>query len=1488
MASSSETVPLPMLTGDNYESWQMRIMAVLEAKGLESVVYGQETAPDGHVLALASQVKTDLNKDQVETAASKIGSFKTKDASARMFLMSSLSDKYTKIIRPHKHSARAIWDAIKREHEDQDPVTVDALLHEFHSYKMDPKSTISDYVGGIESMVVKLRDMGKVQEEGAVVARLCAGLPSQYSTVVKAWNMIPAMFKTKSLLIKNLKIEEKELKASGLIKGSSSNEGAAMKAEVSRTKSDQDKSNYFKKNKKNVECFYCHKKGHLKKECRKMKSDEASKGNVKAFAVVAKSKGVNSQKWLYDSGASFHMSGNIDWFENYESHNDKIPIQVGNNEYLYSLGTGTIRAISKVGSKTIPIVIESAHYVPGITENLFSQGAADEKGIKSVAENGKLMLMSGDDIIIVGDKGQGNLYTLSLEIPMSAKVARAERTLDEWHRVLGHPDINELKHLANQDFAKDLKIVEKSSNNDKCPDCQLGKAHRSSHPVSERPRATEVLERVHADLVGPISPETLGGSKYFMLIKDEFTSYICVYFMSHKTQVVQALKKYFNDAAIRTQRQVKILRTDNGSEFRNALVEQLCDREGVLQEFSAPYVPEQNGEAERANRTIIETARSMLQSSGSPLPLWGEAVLTAVYLRNRITNKRNRDKTPFELFHGRSPTYSHLVEFGKQCQILINGQNLSKFDAKTKNAYIVGYGDRSNTYRCYVPDKNSITITCDVILAPHKTTDVPHKETNVGAQTTILIGDGFDTRSRDNRSLEQRIAHQTNDILVEKAAPQRIELDEEVTSHKQDGVQVSSVTSNHHNLAIDLPEMNRENVHEQCACDQEPIVETAAVNVDKSLPSTTDEPQQMNRTFDVQQIGSSSRTPPVNNQTPSVANRMITSTPAKVAVFPRNERGHVVLQRPQRSHTMWIPAGNAVARPTIRPTAPVQPAPKQGPSLVKRAESFASRLTPILSGWGLAKDREKRTNIRPPAKNLMASSCINEPTCYSDALGSEDADMWSAAIKEELEAHNANKTWSIVEKKGSEKEISGRWVFKLKLYADGSIERYKARLVARGYTQKQGVDFHEVFSPVVRMDSVRLLFSIAAQFNLKFKQFDIATAFLHGEVSEELYLKPPEGLDVPDGYTCKLNKSLYGLRQAPRCWNEKFAGMLKSFNMKSTHSDPCVYVARDSILYLALYVDDGLIFSDDDSKVDKLLTYLRDHFKIKDIQSSCFIGIEIDKRSDGSILLHQRGYITRMLNKFNMADSKPAPTPLEVGHELNKETTLNGEIINDVPYAEAIGSLLYCAVATRPDLSYALSVLSKYNANPRKEHWTAVKRVFRYLRGSTGQGLLYKQVDHPRVICYTDADWAGDHEKRRSTSGLATFLNTAAISFKAQQQSVVAISTTEAELMASTLAVVDLIWIDRFLTELKISLKEKPLLLIDNQSALKLIKNPEFHPRTKHIDIRYYFAREKYEEKLFELEYVSSEKQKADMFTKPLTVEKFRQLCSTIGCFEPP
>lgn len=397
------------------------------------------------------------------------------------------------------------------------------------------------------------------------------------------------------------------------------------------------------------------------------------------------------------------MTGNRGWLSGYTKLETKLPIRVGNKDLLFAIGKGTVRVTSNIDGELLDIDIKDTYYVPGISDNLFSQGAADSRGVVCVTGNGQVNLIAKDKTIMRGYKGDGNMFILDIRVPRRANIARTERTLEEWHQALGHPNVREIQHMEKNELAEGLKIVSEPTQSTICGGCPPGKGHRSSHPTSRRERSKELLHRVHMDLVGPVNPPSLGGSRYFLLARDEFSTYMHVYFMSSKAQTGYLLKGYINQAAIEAQRKIQIIRSDNGSEFKNTAIKLMLHSEGIIQEFSAAYTAQQNGESERANRTVLDSARTMLQNSKLPLALWREAILTAVYLRNRITNRRCSDRTPFEVFFGKAPIYDHLVPFGTELQALDNSTSLSKFSAKTIDVFMVGYTNRQNTYRCFDP-----------------------------------------------------------------------------------------------------------------------------------------------------------------------------------------------------------------------------------------------------------------------------------------------------------------------------------------------------------------------------------------------------------------------------------------------------------------------------------------------------------------------------------------------------------------------------------------------------------------------------------------------------------------------------------------------------------------------------------------------------------------------------------------------------------------
>lgn len=526
------------------------------------------------------------------------------------------------------------------------------------------------------------------------------------------------------------------------------------------------------------------------------------------------------------------------------------------------------------------------------------------------------------------------------------------------------------------------------------------------------------------------------------------------------------------------------------------------------------------------------------------------------------------------------------------------------------------------------------------------------------------------------------------------------------------------------------------------------------------------------------------------------------------------------------------------------------------------------------------------TRLRNQSESaMMAWSLVainEEPTTYKEAIDSTDSEKWMEAMQTEYDSLMKNETWTLVEKPKNQKVIDNKWVFKVKKNPDESIERYKARLVGRGFTQEYGIDYMETFSPVVRFDSLRAIMAVVAEKKMHMLQFDVKTAFLNGDLEEDVFMHQPVGFNDNSGRVCKLHKSLYGLKQASRCWNNKFKSFIELFGFKTSDADPCVYVSHEgnNTIILAIYVDDGFIVSNDKKNIDSVIEHLQREFEIKVMDVNCFLGFEIDKRNDGSIFMHQTAYAKKVLEKFRMDECYPVSIPCDPNQVLG---SFEESKVSTFPYRQLIGNLMYLAISTRPDISYAIGNVSRYMENPKIVHEKALKRILKYVAGTVGHGILFKSDGNHQMYGFSDADYAGDVETRKSTSGFIFMYNDSIISWRSALQECVAISTTESEYIAASEAVKEVIWLKRLFNELIPNQNTEVMFYMDNMSAVRLIKNPEFHKRTKHIDVRYHFIREKYRNGLFNLEHISTKEMIADIGTKALPKVRFEYLRTLMG-----
>ena len=490
---------------------------------------------------------------------------------------------------------------------------------------------------------------------------------------------------------------------------------------------------------------------------------------------------------------------------------------------------------------------------------------------------------------------------------------------------------------------------------------------------------------------------------------------------------------------------------------------------------------------------------------------------------------------------------------------------------------------------------------------------------------------------------------------------------------------------------------------------------------------------------------------------------------------------------------------------------------------------------------------------------------------------------WHNAMLEELRALEKNKTWDLVTLPPGKKTVSCKWVFTVKQNPEGKVERYKARLVARGYSQTYGIDYDETFAPVAKMSTMRILISCAANFGWPLHRLDVKNAFLHGDLKEEVYMEIPPGYSNFEiaGKICKLKKSLYGLKQSPRAWFDRFRRSLCSMGYKQCNGDHTIFYrhSRRRVTILAVYVDDIIITGDDEVEIKRLKENMSKEFEVKDLgQLKYFLGIEI-ARSQKGIVLSQRKYVLDLLCETGMLGCRPASTPIDANHKLSAES---GDPVNKERYQRLVGWLIYLC-HTRPDISYAVSVVSRYMHDPRSGHLDAVYRILRYLKNSPGKGLLFKSHGHLNVEGYCDADWASCLDDGRSTSGYCVFVGGNLVSWRSKKQSVVSRSTAEAEYRAMSLVLSEMLWLRNLLSELKV-LRKCPLRIwCDNMSAINIANNPVQHDRTKHVEIDRFFIKERLDDGSIELRHISSGGQIADSLTKGLGVKDCNLACDKMG-----
>lgn len=1372
----------PLCVESDWPIWKRKVKDLLDFyEGALDVVEHRITKPE--------PLEEGITEAQEKEHKKRCDFYRKANNYAKSLITNTISDDiFMKVM--DKESACDVWQALHQQFEATSKDQLFKMCTELFSFEWMAESDVSTHISKLKSLwneinaglVIKGE---KKLPELLLICKILHILPKSFEMFKSSWMML-TRDEDKSLdeLLMQLCLFERNFKKS---------EDTISEKQEALVLNEKRKNKNFANGKKDDICHYCKKKGHWIKDCRKWIADgkpskskqlDTSHSNVALHSVSNEvNLSTSVSDWWVDNGATRHVTNAKEFFIDYEAFKEPHSIQAAGKETLSAMGKGTIQVLSKVNNAEKTVELYDVWYVPGISRNLFSVLASHDRNpsskFYSTIKKCKLDL-NGETILCGHREPNGTLYRIDFR-PVSANQCVSfsveNSKLQLYHERWGHQDKRHVKEKLEKEMGIRVK-----NNSEICEPCVFGKLSRL--PFGRRETAKAPGELISTDVCGPF-PSSFREYKYLMVYEDDYTKFRYGYVVKNKSDVKDTLIKMLAHA--RSQgHTVKTLLSDNGGEFNNAEVKKILAKHGVSQRFTAPYTPQQNGGAERENRTIVEMARTFMNSNKNvefPLSLWAEFVKSAIYILNRTGKSSEKDKSPFELWCDKKPRIKHLRIIGSKCYVHVPSQRRKKMDKKATVGYLVGY-DGDERYRVYIKEQNIVEISRDVIFS---------EEINGCANEEV----------KEDEVVEEQNNKNSNNI------------------QEKNGKEISIRIGPYNHEGEEQDEYQQELVKEKAVQDAEP------------LESHNENQDSTNDIEDFEEQDAELQDGDNENQ----------DSTSDLEDF----EGFEEIQRKKRR------------RDELDDTC--------DNTIVKRLRNRTVIISNCVSDEMVMMAHDFVCQTEPPSR-------------YLEAVESEERINWIQAMKSEMNSLIENKTWVLTNLPNGAKALPSKWVYRVKTKSDGTIEKYKARLVVKGFKQKEGEDYDETFSPVARMSSIRSVLSIAATERLHLSQFDVSTAFLYGELNETVYMEQPEGFNDGSNRVCLLKRSLYGLKQAPRCWNKRMGDFLKKHGFKANSADSCLFIREKDgkKLILALYVDDGLVAASDKEELEHFLNSLKSEFKIVSNEASYFLGIKIENSND-QIRISQKSYATKILERFNFSECRPVSTPME---NTVKCISKPGKARIEFPYRQAVGALMYLMLGTRPDLAYSVGYLSRHLDNYTCEDIQKLKRVFRYIAGSIDVGIAYNKEGPKLLECYSDADYGGCVTTGRSTTGVVATYAGGALSWMSQRQPTVSTSTTEAEIIAASEAAKEVIWLKRLFKDI-INYKDIPIINIDNTAAIRLSKNPEFHKRTKHIDLKHFFVREKVTEGLLSTTQVSTENQLADMMTKPLPKSRLQYLCTRLN-----
>ncbi|KAI2767295.1 hypothetical protein CBS147339_9477 [Penicillium roqueforti] len=882
---------------------------------------------------------------------------------------------------------------------------------------------------------------------------------------------------------------------------------------------------------------------------------------------------------------------------------------------------------------------------------------------------------------------------------------------------------------------------------------------------------------------------------------------------------------------------------------------------------------QQNGVAERARKTIYDRIGPTLAHARLPSKFWPEIARTAAFLSNRSPSSK-LNMTPYQAWYGDRPDLSRLRVIGSKGEYLIPPKQRKKLtDPRTRPCILLGY--EGNTYYRILLGDGRIVGTPNAEFQEVLTTPSTQTMEDVGARQDGLLEA---TAAAAGGSETVGLINQPSVGIRQASVPAsgyQLSMDppERPLPKPRNDISHTLPRSDENSRVLTQPSDDNSQTQASAQSSDDDSQPAVAVQGDRTLSSTRSDDTlgPLSPAYQDSVLGTDLPSGGDQQQGDAVA-----------------AQGDITLSSTRRGNTL------GPLSPDYQDSVLGIDSPSGGDQQHQRGpilewQRYSELHRPVHEVQQGTLDYHPELKLRaseatldnPDGDEELALMNVPEENVIPTFLAM--AAKETEPFEPKMNSLHQNQTWELVDPPKDRRLLSGKWVFKLKRGPHGEIIRHKSRWVVRGFTQEEGIDYEETFASVVKPMSYKALFAIGAALDLEIEQMDVKTAFLYGNIDHEIYVEQPHHMTDGTPRVCKLRKALYGLKQAPRIWYQTLTNFLRSLGFEPITADLGIFV-RSSV-YIAIYVDDLLIVGPSIAEIKRIKRSLRNRFQMTDLgPCSYYLGVSIQRdRQNRRLLLSQEAYIDNIAHQFGIDNCAPVSTPIETSPLPENSPDYTCSPDQRTSYQRIVGSLMYIMLGTRGDIAYAVSVASRSLSNPGPQHMKLARRILRYLKGTKNLRLTY-QGQLQTLRGFTDADWGGCRATRRSTAGYLFKIGSGAISWQSKRQGVVALSTCEAEFLGQTQATKEAVWLRRLLNELNMDQGTTATIICgDNQGAIALASNPQYHSRTKHMEIQRKWQGEVQDNGTVKLKYIPTTEQIADGFTKPLARERFEWFRKGLG-----